>query len=188
MRRLDFAQRVHRHLPKTGSLSALALAGTLVGAAVLLRFPLDQPSQEPLPPFMTLYPAIVLAAFLGGIRVGLAAMLVSAVAAWMLWFPPPVPPALTTDRILAGVVFLPTGTITVLSSGLARNFLDDLAPSESSRARVARESVHRIKNLIAVAQAMSRKISASAEDVVSYRDRLDARLGEDLNLVDRTTS
>lgn len=176
MRRLGIAHRLHRHLPKRGSLFASVLAVALVAAAVLLRLPLDQLSQGPLPPFITLYPAIVLAAFLGGIRVGLGAMLGSAIAAWALWLAPPAPSALTPDRIVTGAVFLMTGAITVLTSGLARMLLDELALAEQSRAQVARESVHRIKNLIAVVQAMSRKISASSEDVGAYRDRLDARL------------
>lgn len=174
--RLDFARGVLRRLPKTGSLSAFAFAAVLVALGALLRFPLDQISQSPLPPYLTLYPAIVIAAFAGGIRVGVAAMVASAATAWLLWVAPPIPGQLTPDRIMTGFVFLFTGAITVASSGLARNFLDELALAEATRDQAARESVHRIKNLIAVVQAISRKISANAGDVQTYRDRLDARL------------
>lgn len=165
-----------RWLPRTGSLAAYLLALALVTVGVLLRFPLDQlAGGQPLPPYITLYPFVVVSAFMGGIRVGFAAMLLSALAAWLLWVGPNAGP-LTTLRLATAILFLVTGAATVVAAGLARLLLDKVAASEEARARVARESVHRIKNLLAVVQSISRKISADAADVQSYRARLDARL------------
>jgi two-component sensor histidine kinase len=83
---------------------------------------------------------------------------------------------MTPLRLTTGVLFLFTGAVTVLTAGLARRLLDAVAASETERTLAARESVHRIKNLLAVIQSISRKISAEATDTNAYRDRLDARL------------
>lgn len=176
MKRLDFLEFLRRWLPRTGGVAAFAFAGVLVTFAVLLRFPLDEMSGAPLPPYITLYPAIVIAAFAGGVRVGMAAMLASALAAWLLWLSPPIPGGVSLPRAMTGAVFLFTGTVTVLSSGLARVLLDEVARGEAERAQTARESVHRIRNLIAIVQAVSRKIGATAIDVADYRQRLEERL------------
>lgn len=173
----NLADNIRRWLPKTGSFPAYVLALALVGVGALLRFPLDAAAGgEPLPPYITLYPMIVIAAFAGGVRVGFAAMLGSAVIAWTLWLSPPSSDDVTLLRMTTGALFLFTGSITVLAAGLARWLLDAVAASEEERARVARESVHRIKNLLVVIQSISRKISADATDPIAYRDRLDARL------------
>lgn len=172
----DTIGRIRRWLPKTGSIEAYIIAGILIGVGVVLRFALDEIAEDQLPPYITLYPVVVVAAFAGGIRVGLFAMALSAVAAWLFWLPPPVPGAMTTGRIATGLVFLITGGVTVACSGAARLLLDKVIESEAARTRAAREAVHRIKNLVAVTQSLSRKISRDAGDVATYRDRLDERL------------
>jgi two-component sensor histidine kinase len=164
-------------LPRTGSLTAYAVAVALVAVGVLLRFPIEQMAGERSPPpYMTLYPAIVIAAFAGGIRVGFAAMIASALCAWLLWLPPPTEGQITPVRAVTGALFLFTGSVTVLICGAARLLLDEVAADEEERARIARESVHRIKNLLAVIQSISHKIGAAAGDVKTYRERLDQRL------------
>lgn len=168
-------KRILHLLPRAGSLSAYALAILLVGLGVLVRFPLDEIATGPLPPYITLYPMIVIAAFAGGIKVGAFAAAMSAVTAWWLWVLPPTS-APDAGRIATAVVFVFTAAITVSAVGLARTLLDRVAESQEVQARTARESVHRIKNLIAVVQAISRKISASADTVESYKQSLDERL------------
>ena len=153
------------------------MALALVGVGALLRFPLDAlAGGQHLPPYITLYPMIVIAAFAGGVRVGFVAMLSSAIIAWILWVAPSSAGAMTPLRLTTGVLFLFTGAVTVLTAGLARLLLDTVAANETERTRAAREFVHRIKNLLAVIQSISRKISADATDTNAYRDRLDARL------------
>jgi two-component sensor histidine kinase len=173
----SLADRVRRWLPRTGSVHAYAVAGCLVVLGVLLRLPLEAiAGSQPLPPYITLYPSVVLAAFAGGIRAGFAAMLAGALAAWLLWVGPPTPGTVAV-RGATGIIFLFTGTVTVLVSGFARLLLDEIAAKEAALAHTARESVHRIKNLLAVIQSISRKLSGEAPDVETYRERLDARLG-----------
>lgn len=178
MDKARIADNVRRWLPRTGSLQAYLVAGALVAFGVLLRFPLDQlAGGQALPPYITLYPMIVMAAFAGGIRAGFAAIIAAALSAWSLWVSPPTAGSIDPLRAATGFIFLFTGAATVLICGFARLLLDEVAASEEARTRMARESVHRIKNLLSVIQSISRKISKDADDVASYRDRLDARLG-----------
>lgn len=166
-------EHLRKALPRVASPLAFAIAGCLVALGVLLRLPLDAMAQQPLPPYLTLYPAIVISAFCGGVRVGVAAMFASGAVAWALWIGTgPESPA----KALTGLVYLFTGLVTVSVCGLARHLLDRLWISEERSARAARESVHRIKNLIAVVQSLSRKVAASAPDVSAYRTVLDERL------------
>ena len=174
--RAPVVKNVRPWLPKVASFKAFLISIGLIGLGVLVRIPLDAIAEEPLPPYITLYPAIVLAAFVGGIRVGLFAVALSAATAWALWMAPPVPGAISAGRLMTAVVYLITASLTVLTSGWARLLLDQLAEEEARRGRAAHESVHRIKNLLAIVQFLSRKISTSAGDVREYRDRLDARL------------
>jgi Domain of unknown function (DUF4118) len=50
---------------------------------------LDAVAGEMLPPYITFYPAVVIAALIGGPVVGLAAAAATLLAAWYLWVPPP---------------------------------------------------------------------------------------------------
>lgn len=171
----QLSKQLRARLPRAGSPLAVLAGALLVGFGVAIRFPLDRIAGEPLPPYITLYPMVVMAAFVGGIRVGLFAMGLSAVAAWILWLPPPFVGA-SPGRLATGLVFLGTGSLAAVTSGIARLLLDEVTHSEELRTRAARESVHRIKNLLAVVQSISRKISRSCDDVETYRDRLEQRL------------
>ncbi|MGD9980668.1 MAG: sensor histidine kinase [Hyphomonadaceae bacterium] len=178
MEKPRIVDNVRRWLPRTGSLAAYLVALLLVAFGVLLRFPLDALSGgQPLPPYITLYPMIVIAAFAGGIRAGFVAMAASAATAWALWLAPPTASPIDPLRAATGIIFLFTGSATAVICGFARLLLDDVAANEAARARSTRESVHRIKNLLAVIQSISRKISKDAPDVAAYRERLEARLG-----------
>lgn len=170
------AQHVRTWLPPRGSVAAWILGAALILCGVFIRVAMETITNDPLPPYLTLYPMIVIAAFAGGVRIGLFAVLASAASAWLLWIGPPVGTALTPIRVLTGIVFLFTATITVLLSGLARILLDDAAAAQEMRARAAGEAVHRIRNLISVMQSLSRQASASVEDVAAYREQMDHRL------------
>ncbi len=167
--------KVRPWLPRRNSLLGYLVAAVLVGLGALARLPLGALTPEALPPFVTLYPAIVIAAFAGGSRAGVLAVLLSGILAGTLWLAPS-PDVSPLSRAVLGGIYLLAAFITVLVSGLARQLLDESASSEALQDRVARESVHRIKNLLAVVQSISRKISKSAESVEIYNARLAERL------------
>lgn len=174
--RVPFIDRVRRWLPAAGSLPAYLFAAVAVGVAIFLRVLMDQLTDEPLPPYITLYPAIVIASFVGGVRVGTFAMILSAACAWVFWIGPTQGAAVSPVRAITGAIYLFTGAITIFACGLARALLDQTAANEEFRHRAARESVHRIKNLLAVIQSISRKIAKEAPEIGIYRDQLDMRL------------
>lgn len=170
-------ERISAWTPSTGSLTAYIVALFIIAFGVLAHFALDQIAHETLPPYITLYPVIVISAFAGGMRVGDFAVVVSAAVAWLLWIGPQDGAPASALRIAIAVVYLVNAAIVVLACGLARLLLDDVLADHPERERAARESVHRIKNLITIVQSLSRKISNSADSVPIYRERLDARLG-----------
>ena len=169
-------RNLRRWLPRTGSVTAYIVAALLVLLGVIARLPLDAIADRPLPPYITLYPVIIIAAFAGGIRVGLFAAAISAVIAWTLWIAPPIAPDLPFVRLVTGVVYVFTAAITVLVSGGARVLVDEMAKSDLAREQTARESIHRIKNLLAIVQSLSRKLASSTSNKEEYRDRLEQRL------------
>jgi two-component sensor histidine kinase len=60
--------------------------------------------------------------------------------------------------------------------GFARAILDDAAASEAERDNAAKESVHRIKNLLAVVQAIARKIGTETNNLPDHQEMPQARL------------
>jgi two-component sensor histidine kinase len=168
--------RISRRLPSVSSTGAWLLGGAVLAVSVLLRLALDLLAPQTLPPYITLYPAIVIAAFIGGIRLGIAAVLASAAIAWTLWIDPPTPDQLTPGRVATGAVFLFTGLLTALIAGAARALLDEQAAYAILRDAAAAESVHRIKNLLTIFQALSHASAGEASNVTEYRRHLDARL------------
>src|SRR5262245_37111671 len=147
--RAQFIERVRGWLPPAGSLPAYLFAVAATVVAIILRVLMDQLTDEPLPPYITLYPAIVIASFVGGVRVGAFAMVLCAVCAWIFWIGPTQGVAVSPVRAITGAIYLFTGAITIFACGLARALLDQTAANEEFRHRTARESVHRIKNLLA---------------------------------------
>jgi PAS domain S-box-containing protein len=76
---------IDRHLPalRERPLYGFGLALLLTVAAIGLRVALPD-----LPPFLTLYPAVLLSAFVGGRWPGMLAMVIGAIAAWYLFLDP----------------------------------------------------------------------------------------------------
>jgi two-component sensor histidine kinase len=175
--RRDILVQLHGLLPRPGSPIAFALSGVVIAVAVLCKFLLDDWVGSAVPPYITFYPAVVIASLLGGPRVGLVAGAVTLCLAWFLWIPPTYSFALL-DRLTAATVaiYVITAPLIALSTGVARITLDRTAASEAERAAAARESVHRIKNLMAVVQSLSSKVVREVSTVAEFKTVLDERL------------
>jgi two-component sensor histidine kinase len=174
---LRLADRLRARLPRVAGPTAFiaAVACVLIGA--LVRVPLDHWAGAPLPPYITFSPAIVIAGILGGIRAGLLACALSIAMAWFLWIAPYQSWQVTTTRdVLTIVVYMATGSLMAYVSGSARLLLERVQASELQRIQAAKETVHRIKNLIAVVHALSRQASARATSLEEYRNHFEARL------------
>lgn len=77
--RVERLLKVRRNLPL-----AYAIALTLVAVAIAMRWLLSE-DVGPRIPFITFYPAIILAALIGGLGPGVVAIVLSTVAAWALF-------------------------------------------------------------------------------------------------------
>jgi PAS domain S-box-containing protein len=79
--------RLQHAMTKDMSLRSFLVAGAIMAAAVIARAALDR-ALPALPPFITLYPALVLAALLCGPWAGAVSGLAGLAAAIFLWIPP----------------------------------------------------------------------------------------------------
>jgi two-component sensor histidine kinase len=164
--------KLRRYLPRAGSVTAYAVALAIMTIAIALR----AAATFPLPPYLTVYPALVLASFACGIRAGaLAAVVGGAISTRM--FLPDAAFTPTLQGFVTTSAFIAAAAITVASAGLARNLLDEVSALEGERTKAARETVHRIKNLTAVIQALSQKIAGQTEDRDTYLKQFHQRLG-----------
>ena len=168
---------VQRALPRAGSIGAYVTAAVTVTVATLIKFSLDEWAGEPLPPFITYYPALVIAALCGGLRVGFTTAAATLLLAWYIWLPN------TFSFEIAGArtpltlgIFAASSALLAWVVGVARLTLDEVAANEAERSMSARESVHRIKNLIAVVQALNAKIAREVETPDEFREVLRQRL------------
>ena len=166
-----------RSLPRLGSaLSYISAAGVVVASA-LLKPLLDHWAGASLPPYITFYPAVALAALLGGPRAGLAAAWVTLMVAWFFYIEP------IHSFALVNIAYAMTVLLYLLSAsamgvvvGLSRVAFDRVAAEEAARDRAARESVHRIKNLISVVQAIAAKVATETSAVDRFQSLLRSRL------------
>jgi two-component sensor histidine kinase len=174
---LSSLDRLKRALPRVGSPFAFVVAVIAVGLGVLARLPLDAWAGAPLPPYITFSPAIVIAGLAGGVRAGLVACALAIIIAWYNWVGPSGTWEIRTTRDALTIgVYAITGSLMAIVSGGARLLLDRLAVSEAERALVARETVHRIKNLVAVVQVLSHRAAKGSQTVDEFRERLDNKL------------
>jgi two-component sensor histidine kinase len=159
-------------VPEPDSVQAWFYASAVLAAGGLAFPLLSHATGQALPPFITFYPAVVIAALAGGPRIGIAAAAASLAVAW--WF-------FMDDRISAtaaapAAIYLASSIFLGWTVGQARLALDRAVAAEQARANTARESVHRIKNLLAVVQALTRKVHREAATTDQFRAIMNSRL------------
>jgi two-component sensor histidine kinase len=164
-------------LPRVASPQAWAISAGIIIAATVLKLVLDSIAIEPVPPYVTFYPTVVGIAFLGGVRAGLAAAAATLLLAWYLFLPVE-NSFIIADRNTAMTlaIYAITATFLAVAVGFARLSLDGSIASEANRRKAARESVHRIKNLLAVVQAITNKVASEVNTVEQYRSVMTSRL------------
>jgi two-component sensor histidine kinase len=152
-----------------------AIAGACVVAAAVLRWPLDPLLAGQLP-FVTFFPAVLLASIWGGTWAGVTAVALTLAIAGTSWG------GLATGlrfEVLPGaslIAFIAFGGMVVFLSDLLRATLKDLARSERQAQLLASEMRHRVKNALAMASAASRQTAHTATSVEEYQALLEGRL------------
>ena len=160
--RLVRALRCLRHKPT----AAYGVSIMAVGVAVLARVALTGYVVVGVA-FITFYPAIILATFLGGLGPGLLAIILSALAAWYLFLPPDHTWALTGDAAVSLMIFLfVSGLMVALIV-----FLNDAIERVLVREEEVRTLIEASPNGVIVIDDLGRVrlLNASAEKLFGYK-------------------
>jgi two-component system, sensor histidine kinase PdtaS len=150
---MQFGETVQRL--RSRPVLGLAIAIFVLLAAVGIRYSFSSDLFNV--PFVTLFPAILIAALIGGLWVGIAAAVLSAIAAW-LWF---LPPSATTalrwpDGYLTWALFVLTCFIQLYVISLLNKTVDDLSLARDRSAALFQELQHRVANNLQFVAAMLR--------------------------------
>jgi two-component sensor histidine kinase len=169
-------QRLVRALPQQPlSLSRdAALAVACVAAGTAFHWLLE-PALRGVP-FITAFPAVLVASVLGGIRAGAMALLLSAAVAEYLWLAPYGSIDLSNSGWVALLVYLAMGSIVVLAAHLLQVAVAMARESEARSGLIAREMQHRIGNKLALVQAVARLSARHARTLDEFQELFSARL------------
>ena len=137
----------------TAALPRLVLGEYLVGA-----------------PFLTFFPAIILAAYIGGLGPGLLAVVLSAIAAWIVLIPPywtVVPPS-PSDALAIGLFLIVSTAICVVVFGF-RIAVGRLRQARIREEETARELEQQVQQRTADLQASEERLRAIFETSYQYQ-------------------
>ena len=171
----NYASRL-RGRPYFGWMFALAS----FAVALVLRFAVDPylPSGFP---FLTFFPAVMLTAFLGGTRQGVACAVLSTIAAWY-WFIPPFGSfdlgfqALVALAFFMGVMAVDIVIIHLMNEAVERSKRQEAEASmlAEERRTLFQELQHRIANNLAFVSSLlgihKRRLSGNAEAAAALED------------------
>ncbi|WP_195161659.1 sensor histidine kinase [Mesorhizobium sp. NBSH29] len=127
-------------------------------------------------PFITLFPAVLLASVVGGLRAGLPTLFLGSVMAAYLWLPPTLTFQLTSSSLASLVAFWLFGGVLVLVAEALRRLVRATLAARDRANVLAHEMQHRVRNVIGVVMGISRQTARTATDVEDYRDKLEARI------------
>lgn len=169
-------QRLVRALPqRPPSLPVqAALAVGLIAVGTLVHWLLE-PALVGVP-FVTFFPAALLATVLGGSLSGIMALVLGAAAASYLWLEPFRLVDLNSSSWLALVVFLLMGGIVVFVAHLLQVAAAMARESEARAALISREMQHRMGNKLALVQAVARLSARHAQTLPEFQELFSARL------------
>ena len=169
----DFA-RIVAAAPPTWDF-AIALALGLVALSSLLRAAL-QVFLGTNAPFTSYYLAVALAAVFGGFRAGALTLALSAVGGWFLFAAPQlsVAPMSWADATDLMIFLVSGGLVGVIAASLRRAVLQ--LRHDLQLSLVADELQHRVKNVLALVQSLSRAIGRTAPDMNAFQAAFETRL------------
>lgn len=137
-----------RASPLKSYAAALAVAAVFVGLRIGLREFLEGA------PFLLLVPAIIFAAFLGGVGAGLAAVLATAIGAWYLFLPPVNSWALDAAGAVQLAIYALLGSLGAVMVGWLMSIAEHVADFEEHEKELLRELQHRVKNHVQIVSSL----------------------------------
>ena len=127
-------------------------------------------------PFITFFPAVMVASVLGGLGAGSIALVVSAFVAGYFWLAPYGTFELSKLSAATLATFLVMGGIVVFGAHLLQVAAAMARESEARAALIAREMQHRIGNKLALVQAVARLSARHATTIDEFQELFSARL------------
>ncbi|HWT52219.1 MAG TPA: HWE histidine kinase domain-containing protein [Caulobacter sp.] len=161
--------------PSGGAAFAWACVALIVPTA--LKFALDA-SLSNVPPFLTYYPAVTIAALCLGFRFGLALAIASVALCDYLFIAPYGSWSLSLNDLIVSSLSLLGGGLVVATAGMLRAAALELQAAAAREHELNAELKHRVNNNLAVVQALAsqtaRMTAAGADFYEPFRDRLHA--------------
>jgi two-component sensor histidine kinase len=154
---------------------AYATAIGAVGVATALRYALSGYMLEGAA-FVTYYPAILIAATVGGFWPGAVATLLSLVAAWYLFIPPAFSFVLGAQEAVSLLLFAFAAAIVLVLVSMLHGALDRLFRAKERQELLTRELHHRSQNLFAVIQTLAMRTLKESESLAQASENLNGRL------------
>ena len=164
-----------------GSWPAHAYGVLLVLAAGLLRWGMAPYVPAGEIPFITFFPAILAATFIGGIAVGCTALVLGLLVAWWAFVPPAYSFELqTSSHGLSLFLYIAAGVLIMLAAEHYRRLVARLYEEEHHRSMLVAELNHRIKNKISTVYAIvARELKHDSEAWRRVQGRLQALTATD---------
>lgn len=154
--------------------SQAALAAACVAAGTVLHRLLEPALVAA--PFITYFPAVLLASVLGGYRAGTMALVLSATFAEYLWLAPYRSFELSRSGWATLAVFFAMGGIVVFAAHLLQVAMAMARESEARAGLIAREMQHRMGNKLALVQAVAKLSARHARTLNEFQELFSARL------------
>jgi two-component sensor histidine kinase len=162
---------------RSGPLAEAFWAVLAVAVPTLMKFLLDR-TLDHVPPFLTFFPAITIAALCLGYRWGVAVLLACALLCDFFFMKPYSAWSVSSDDGVVLLIFIIGGGLIVWAAGTLRRAAHALRLAASREQELNAELKHRVNNNLAVVQALAsqigRKNEASRDFYLSLRDRLHA--------------
>jgi two-component sensor histidine kinase len=160
---------------RLGTVSSVAIGAVCAAAAIGFR--------SALTPFLggeehisAMFPALLVATFFGGLTGGSLCLALSVAGDWYLFLGPPRSFALAPHEGAGLMAILMSGGLLVAGMVAIRELLTDLSEAHASERTLARELQHRVKNNLAVIEALAVQSARGTSEPEVWLDRFLGRM------------
>jgi two-component sensor histidine kinase len=154
--------------PPPGLLAAVAIGCGFAVAGMGARFALD-PLLGLRVSFMTLFPAVIAAGIVGGRTASIACLQLGALGSWYFLLQPRFTWEASPQAFKSLLTFVVLASLTAALLDFVREPLVRASQAKVREEIIAREMRHRVKNTLAVVEAIARQTVRASADAASYR-------------------
>lgn len=126
--------------------------------------------------FVSMFPAVLLASFYGGVTGGLTCLVICVVGGWFLFIGPPWSFVLGENEAAGLVALFVSGGAVLIGMLAIRRLLQSLQQAHEAEQMLARELQHRVKNNLSVVEALAAASARETNDLDVFLDRFLGRM------------